>query len=104
MNSASEPDSWYGLRMTYFDFLEIRYKVALHELTGRVVECPIDEMNRPAMSVDTLVRIPPTEIGMEQFFAGWREELVTCRKFASAARNYMGVVSATPGGLAPSQW
>ena len=25
---------------------------------------------------------------MEQLFAGWREELATCRKFAPAARNY----------------
>ncbi|MEW1734341.1 tyrosine-type recombinase/integrase [Nocardia beijingensis] len=75
--------------VTYFDFLEIWYKVALHELTGRVVECPIDEVNRPRMSVDTQIRIPPTEAEMEQLFAGWREDLVSCRKFAPSARNYM---------------
>ena len=28
----------------------------------------------------------PAEI--EQLFSGWREDLVTCRKFAPAARNY----------------
>ena len=27
----------------YFLFLEIRHKVEIHQLTGRVVECPIDE-------------------------------------------------------------
>ena len=32
---------------TYFQFLELRHKVEIHQLTGRVVECPIDEMNRP---------------------------------------------------------
>ena len=31
----------------YFLFVEIRHKVELHQLTGRVAECPVDEMNRP---------------------------------------------------------
>lgn len=75
--------------VTYFEFLELRHKVELHELTGRVVQCPIDEMNRPRMSVEAKVRIPPTEAEIEQLFAGWREELASCRKFAPAARNYM---------------
>ena len=43
---------------TYFEFLELRHKVELHELTGRVVECPIDEMNRPRMSVDAQAADP----------------------------------------------
>ena len=72
----------------YFQFLELRHKVELHNLTGRVVECPLDEMNRPRASVDPQLRIPPTATEVEQLFAGWREELVTCRKFAPAARNY----------------
>lgn len=72
----------------YFQFLELRHKVELHNLTGRVVECPLDEMNRPRMSVDPQLRIPPTAGEVEQLFAGWREELATCRKFAPAARNY----------------
>ncbi|WP_211264314.1 tyrosine-type recombinase/integrase [Streptosporangium amethystogenes] len=75
--------------VTYFEFLELRHAVELHELTGRLVECPIDEMNRPRMSVDAQLRIPPTEAELEQLFSGWREELATCRKFAPAARNYM---------------
>jgi hypothetical protein len=33
---------------TYFMFLELRYKAAIYQLTGRVAECPADEMNRPA--------------------------------------------------------
>jgi integrase/recombinase XerD len=35
------------------------------------------------------LRIPPTEAELEQLFTGRRQELVTCRKFAPAARNYM---------------
>ena len=60
----------------------------LHNLTGRVVECPLDEINRPRMSVDPQLRIPPAAGEIEQLFSGWREELATCRKFAPAARNY----------------
>jgi integrase/recombinase XerD len=32
---------------TYFLFLELRHKIEIHQLTGRVAECPVDEMNRP---------------------------------------------------------
>jgi integrase len=72
----------------FFQFLELRHKAELHNLTGRVVECPLDEINRPRMSVDPQLRIPPTAGKVEQLFSGWREELATCRKFAPAARNY----------------
>jgi hypothetical protein len=34
----------------YFQFLELRHKIELHNLTGRVIECPLDEMNRPRAS------------------------------------------------------
>lgn len=72
----------------FFRFLELRHKVELHNLTGRVIDCPLDELNRPRASVDPQLRIPPTDGEIEQLFAGWREELVTCRKFGPAARNY----------------
>ncbi|MEU2395734.1 hypothetical protein [Streptomyces sp. NPDC007369] len=29
---------------TYFLFLELRHKVEIHRMTGRVIECPIDEI------------------------------------------------------------
>src|SRR5450759_3195118 len=58
----------------FFQFLELRHKVELHNLTGMVVECPLDEMNRPRASVDPQLRIPPAEDEIEQLFAGWREE------------------------------
>lgn len=73
---------------TFFAFLELRHKVEIHALTGRVVECPIDEINKPRGRKQAALRIPPTEAEVKQLFAGWRQELVTCRKFAPTARNY----------------
>jgi len=73
---------------TYFLFLELRHKVEIHQMTGRVVECPIDEMNRPRGHQQAKLRIPPTAEQVNRLFTGWRQELATCRKFAPAARNY----------------
>jgi integrase/recombinase XerD len=67
---------------TFFAFLELRHQVEIHALTGRVVQCPIDEMNKPRGRKQAALRIPPTEQEVEMLFAGWRQELVTCRKFA----------------------
>src|SRR5438876_185209 len=64
---------------TYFAFLELRHKAELHALTGRIVECPIDEVNRPRGSKQIRLRIPPTELEVETLFAGWRADLVNCR-------------------------
>lgn len=74
---------------TYFEFLELRHKVELHAMTGRVVECPIDEMNRPRGRKDARLRIPPTAEEISGFFAGWTAELASCRKFAATARNFV---------------
>jgi len=73
---------------TYFLFLELRHKVEIHQLTGHVAECPVDEINRPRGSWDAALRIPPSEAQVGMLFAGWRGELAGCRKFAPAARNY----------------
>ncbi|WP_433709565.1 hypothetical protein ACQP2U_24130 [Nocardia sp. CA-084685] len=51
----------------FLHFLELRHKVELHNLTGRVVECPLDEINRPRGSVEPQLRIPPTAGEIEQF-------------------------------------
>lgn len=72
----------------YFEFVELRHKVELHAMTGRVVECPIDEMNRPRGNKDAKLRIPPLESEINTLFASWAQELATCRKFAPTARNY----------------
>jgi site-specific recombinase XerD len=72
----------------YFAFLELRHKVELHAMTGRVVECPLDEMNRPRGRKDAKLRIPPSEAQVGALFTGWSGDLATCRKFAPTARNY----------------
>ena len=74
--------------VTYFQFLELRHHIELHQLTGRAPSCPIDAMNRPRGRGDMALRIPPSEAEVGILFASWREELATCRKFAPTARNY----------------
>src|SRR5207248_933088 len=54
----------------------------------RVVECPIDEMNRPRGSKEAKLRVPPAAVEVLQLFTGWSGELAACRKFAPTARNY----------------
>ena len=58
----------------YFEFLELRHKVEIHAMTGRVVECPIDDMNRPRGSKDAKLRIPPRADEMAELFSGWAQE------------------------------
>ena len=72
----------------YFQFLELRHQTEIHALTGHVVECPIDEINRPRGQQRASLRIPPSAEQIDRLFAGWREELVSCRKFAPTARNF----------------
>jgi integrase/recombinase XerD len=68
---------------------ELRHKAAIYQLTGHVAECPVDEMNRPRGGQgQAALRIPPEAGQVARLFAGWRQELATCRKFAPAARNY----------------
>ncbi|MER6528587.1 hypothetical protein [Streptomyces sp. NPDC001508] len=40
-------------------------------MTGRVVEYPIDERNRPRGSKDAAPRIPSTEPEIRTLFTGW---------------------------------
>ena len=73
----------------FFQFLELRHKVEIHNLTGRVVECPLDEMNRPRMSVDAAAADPAGGRGRSSSCSpGGARSWPTCRKFAPAARNY----------------
>ncbi|WP_234342706.1 hypothetical protein [Streptomyces sp. NRRL B-3648] len=72
-------------------------------MTGRVVECPIDEMNRPRGAKDAQLRIPPTGPEVGTLFTGWGGELATCRKFAPTARNYTAAKLMSPVGLRVSE-
>ena len=84
---------------TFFAFLELRHKVEIHAMTGRFVECPIDEMNKPRGRKQAALRIPPTEAEVKVLFAGWREELTSCRKFGPTARNYVAAQLMSQVGL-----
>jgi site-specific recombinase XerD len=84
---------------TFFAFLELRHQVEIHALTGRVVQCPIDEMNKPRGRKQAALRIPPTEQEVDTLFAGWRQDLVTCRKFAPTARNFVAAKLMSQVGL-----
>ena len=44
--------------------------------------------DKPAARLSRPAAAPPAEGEIERLFAGWREDLATCRKFAPAARNY----------------
>jgi integrase/recombinase XerD len=72
----------------YFAFLELRIQAELHALTGRVVACPIDQMNPPRGRKDAKLRIRPSSEEIDTLFTGWAAELATCRRFAPTARNY----------------
>jgi site-specific recombinase XerD len=73
---------------TFFRYLELRHRVEVFHRTGHLVECPLDELNRPAPSTEPTLRVPPSAEEMQVLFAGWRAELVSCRKYVTAARNY----------------
>ncbi|MEU6865377.1 hypothetical protein ABZ924_19235 [Streptomyces sp. NPDC046876] len=88
---------------TYFMFLELRHKVEPHRMTGRVVECPIDAMNRPRGAEDAQLRIPPTGPEIGTLFTGWGGEPATCRKFAPTARNYAAAKLISQVGLRGSE-
>ncbi|MFJ7589448.1 tyrosine-type recombinase/integrase [Streptomyces sp. NPDC097617] len=84
---------------TFFAFLELRHRAELHALTGDVIASPLDEMNRPRGRGEIGLRIPPTDPEVALLFAGWREDLAGCRKFAPAARNYTAAKLMTLVGL-----
>jgi integrase len=72
----------------YFEFLELRHKPAIHAATGFVVECPLDEVNRPRGGAHARLRIPPAPCEVTRLFTGWQDDLATSRKYAPVARNY----------------
>jgi site-specific recombinase XerD len=83
----------------FFRYLELRHRVEVFHRTGHLVESPLDELNRPASSTDAALRIPPSAAEMLALFTGWRGELATCRKYATAARNYAAARLMTQLGL-----
>lgn len=72
----------------FFRYLELRHKVEVYHRTGHLVECPLDELNRPPSGADVALRVPPAAAEIQTLFTAWRSELVSCRRYATAARNY----------------
>lgn len=72
----------------FVQYLELRHAVEIHNLTGHMVQCPLDEMNRQRGANRVQIRIPPSEQEITQLFRGWADELAICRKFTTASRNY----------------
>lgn len=72
----------------FFEYLELRHHAEIHALTGDLVQCPIDEMNRPRDGWKLNIRIPPSDAEIDRLFDGWRDHVATARKFLPAARNY----------------
>ncbi|WP_254392450.1 hypothetical protein [Streptomyces buecherae] len=57
--------------------LELQHKVEIHRMTGRVIDCPIDELNRPRGSKGAALRSPPSGAEAKTLSAGCSGELVT---------------------------
>jgi site-specific recombinase XerC len=72
----------------FFEFLELRHQTEIHALTGEFVQCSIDEMNRPRSGWGLNVRIPPSDAEVVCLFEGWKDHVLTARKFLPEARNY----------------
>ena len=72
----------------FYDFLISRYQGDIHRLTGRVVEQPIDEYNRPSNPVYGSPRVPPADQEIEALFSQWGPAVVQARKYLPAARDY----------------
>lgn len=73
---------------SFYAFVIARYQGDIHELTGWVVEQPIDEFNKPADVSATRMRVPPSDEEVDELFATWRALLPDARKYLPAARDY----------------
>lgn len=83
----------------FFEFLIARYQGDIAELTGVVVEQPIDEFNRPAGGNPGVGRVPPPISDVETLFTAWADALPEARKYLPAARDYMAASLWRRGGL-----
>ena len=82
-----------------YEFLIARYQGDVHALTGCVLVQPIDEFNRPAKVPTLGVRVPPSDVEIDQLFSAWRASLADARKILPAASDYMAASLWRRGGL-----
>jgi site-specific recombinase XerD len=77
-----------GTVALFFEFVISRYQGDIHALTGIVVEQPIDEFNRQSGASLGKVRVPPSEVEVDELFSEWRLSVLEARKYLPAARDY----------------
>jgi integrase/recombinase XerC len=77
-----------GTLALFFEFVISRYQGDIHALTGFVVEQPIDEFNRQSGASLGKVRVPPSDVEVDELFAGWRQSVPASRKYLPSARDY----------------
>ena len=65
-----------------------RYQGDIAALTGFVVEQPIDEFNRQSGASLGKVRVPPSDVEVDELFGRWRLWVPQARKYLPAARDY----------------
>jgi len=87
-HAPSTRSSKAAILAQFYAFVIARYQGDIHALTGWVVEQPIDEFNKPASVLVGRVRVPPSDIEVDELFAKWRSTLPTARKYLPAARDY----------------
>jgi integrase/recombinase XerC len=87
----------------YFAFLEQRYAGEIARLFGAGVESPVDPFNRPRHRGDFGLRVPPSARAMSEFFARWRADLPSVRKYSVAARDYVMAKVAYLSGVRASE-
>jgi site-specific recombinase XerD len=86
-HSTVQSKAWTIAR--FYEFLMVRYQGDIHALTGHVLVQPIDAFNRPRRAdYGQMVRIPPSQTEVEDFFGQWQEWLPSARKYLPAARDY----------------
>src|SRR3546814_15004130 len=66
---------------TYFEFLEVRHQADIHAATGVLVQCPVDELNRPRGKTNMRVRIPPTDADVARPSPGGTAALNSPRQY-----------------------
>jgi site-specific recombinase XerD len=72
----------------FYEFMIGRYQGDIHALTGFVVEQPIDEFNRQSGASLGKVRVPPSDVEVDELFTKWRQSVPEARKYLPAARDY----------------
>lgn len=86
-NAPSTRSTKAAMLAQFYAFVIARYQGDIHALTGWVVEQPIDEFNKPASMLVGRVRVPPSDLEIDELFAKWRSTLPGGR-YLPAARDY----------------